>query len=116
MIVTKKMPLTLISSTTGHATDAIEGHDPHDPTGIRVSVEENSSTSRTAGWVFSVLFWGGFFVLVCLPERFAAGQSPGGFAEFPGVAGFTVPLRATVSKVPSLNCERICCSGEVFLE
>lgn len=49
------------------------------------------------------------FLLVCLPERSAAGQSPGGFAEFPGVAGFTVPLRATVSKVLSLNCERICC-------
>lgn len=57
------------------------------PTAMRVSVEEKQFQFHRAGWVLFFSFL--FFSPVCLPELFAAGQSPGGFAEFPGVAGFT---------------------------
>lgn len=106
VLVPQKMPLTWISSTTTH--NGCDGRSqPPDSPGIRVSVEENTSTRPT-------FFF--FFCLCCLPELLAAGQSTGGFAEFPGVAGFTVPLGATVSKVLSLNCGRIFCwrGGGVF--
>lgn len=48
-------------------------------------------------------------VCVYLSGLSTVAQSSVGFAEFPGVAGFTVLLRASLSKVLSLNCERICC-------
>lgn len=85
----------------------MEGHNPQTPQG---SVCQWKKTLPPVQLFFF------FFCLCCLPELLAAGQSTGGFAEFPGVAGFTVPLGATVSKVLSLNCGRIFCwrGGEFF--
>lgn len=37
-----------------------------------------------------------------------------GFVGFPGVAGFAELLGASLPKVLSLNCERICCEGKAF--
>lgn len=48
-------------------------------------------------------------VCVSSPELSNVAQSSVGFVEFLGVAGFAVLLRASLPKVLSLNCERICC-------
>lgn len=46
---------------------------------------------------------------LCSPELSSVAQSSVGFVEFLGVAGFAVLLGASLPKVLSLNCERICC-------
>lgn len=66
-----------------------------------VSVEEDNLVTRSECVCF-----------VCEVQSFPvllSAQSSVGFAEFLWVAGFAVPLRASLPKVLSLNCERICC-------
>ena len=48
-------------------------------------------------------------VFLCSRELSTVAQSSVGFIEFHRVAGFAVLLRASLPKVLSLNCVRICC-------
>lgn len=105
-ILTKEKPLTWISSPIIHTHNGshwiqykIEAFKL-----IQNSVEVDQSVTLRESVVCVHVC-----VRLCRPELSAVAQSSVGFVEFPGVAGFAVLLRASLPKVLSLNCERICC-------
>lgn len=100
-ISTKEKPLPWISSPILHTHNGslwiqykIKAYSP-----FRLFVDEGHS----------VILRVCVCVCLCSPDLSTVAQSSMGFIEFPGVAGFAVLLRASLPKVLSLNCVRICC-------